>query len=77
MGTPSERFEILPVFPLGDFQVEAIDFRFLQLAEVINERAAETLAQTFVGTQRIDCIGERARQCFGTRFIGRIGRWRG
>ena len=55
-GTPSKRFEIFPVFPFGHFQVEAVDLRLLELAEVVDERTAEAFAQTFVGIAVVACM---------------------
>src|SRR5690349_22356804 len=72
MSAPSERFEILAMFPLGDFQIEAVDLRLLELAEVIDERAAQAFAQAFVSGECIERVAQGARQRFGLRFIGRI-----
>src|SRR5882672_748731 len=75
MVTLSEQVEVFPVFPIAHFEVEARDLGFLDPANVIYKRFAESGAQRLVLSQRLERLVEGAGQQVGLRLVGRIGGW--
>src|SRR5262245_40585150 len=54
--------KILPLFPLADFGVEAVDLGLLQLEIVVDEEIAEACPQRLVLAEGSQRLAERARQ---------------
>src|SRR5215216_6215455 len=61
-----EQRKVLPLLPVADFQIEAVDLGLLQLEIVVDEEIAETRPQGLVLAKGRQRLAERARQ--GRRF---------
>src|SRR5690348_13123586 len=72
----SKPTEVFAMLPFAQFYGVAGDIGRLQAAVVVNERFAAARAQHLVFAQRLQRFAERARQKFGFRLVGRVGRRR-
>src|SRR5260221_11851452 len=70
----SKQVEVLAVFPIAHFQVEAGDLGFLDPAVVVDKSIAESGAQRLVLSQRLEGLVQGAGQQVGLRLVGRVGR---
>src|SRR5437660_5726499 len=74
MRASLEDREILALFPVADFEGEAIDLGLLQCREVVDEEVTQPGAQGLAVAQRRNRLVEGARQQWRLRFVGGVGR---
>src|SRR5258706_1101879 len=70
----SEHFEVFALLPLGDFRLESLDFRVLDVDVVVDELSAQRFAEEGIVPERKHRLTQRGRQKARLRLVGRIGR---